>query len=217
MELSEAVEAIISAKGMRSGIDNDSKDLIENNLIKEGVFEEALTGNVYYLIKAADFILRIKSNDFFDPKEFATLFLKEAEKNADDVYDYKDLIEVIICADDDEWQGGLNYQKWADQLLEHFFTLNPESADVMSIADLVKFDCNDENRAREISKKVEINKDEENMYQAIGTVRSLIDEYDDYETAKKIMQQSLDYKLEMDDEETAQMVEEAKRDLGMKQ
>lgn len=192
MKLKKLAESMIAAKSKRTGIDKDTKDRIKK-MEKEGNFD--LLNNAYHLALTARGILLMQDNDFFNPKEVAIEFLKESEKIADSWLEYEQLIETIIYPDDDEWTGGLNDKEWAYNLIDYALdNLNLGGADIKQIAFFVSEYANDMDKACSLLKLA--GPKSENMAQAVDIANELIDSYEDYNSAKQLMLDSIENKLE---------------------
>lgn len=209
MTLSEAAELVISAKSQKKGIDKDSRDLI-GKMVKEGNLTDVETANCYYLCETAGRILRIKKNDYFDPKSIATLFLKKAQGIAEDASDFKHLIKYVIYIDDDEYTGGLNDQVWARDLLRHYCGLGDYDAmDVIEIANHISY-CLPE-KSREVLQLATPT----TMWQAASIATSYMDYLDDKDVARSVLKKALADKLTTD-EQSSEWVQELMTKLSTK-
>lgn len=209
MKLSEAADLVVSTRSQKKGIDKDSKDLIAK-MIKEGNLKDVDTANCYYLCEAAGRILRIKNNEYFDPRSIATLFLKKAQDIAEDASDYKYLIKSVIYTDDDEYTGGLNDQAWADELLNRYCELEDfDTMDIIEIANHISY-CLPQ-KSRDVLQLARPT----TMWHAASIATSYMDYLDDKNAAKSTLEKALKDKLSTD-EQSSEWVKDLRVKLSLK-
>lgn len=213
MKVEKAAELLLSSKSKRKGIDKETKTLIKE-LEKVGMLDPDMLKNPYHLARNARSILLMKDNDFFNPKEIAIAFLKESENLADSWLEYSELLETIIYPDDNEWTGGLNDKEWAYNLIDYALNnLSLEGADIKQIAFFVSEYANDKDKAHDLLKLA--GPKAENMAQAVDIANELIDSYEDYDSAKQLILDSIERELEyLDDDDLNYLNEKLLADIN---
>jgi len=198
MNVKEALKLVESVKAKRKGIDKDTKDRIKL-LVKNGAFNEDKM-NSHWLSDTAWNILLMNDNDYFNPKEIATVLLKDAEKQATQwPSELESVLKVVIHSDTDRWTGGLNNQAWAREIIEYGrknFDLN--IADLIGISKLLigEDDGNDKKAGSELL--VSLVKDAEDMCRIAQIVGIIFDFAEDEELAIKVILDAIDNKVPYD-------------------
>ena len=194
MNVQKAMDLMVSVKGKRKGIDKDTKDLIKE-LISDGQLGEDKL-NSYWLSKTAMIVLLMNENDFFNPKEIATILLKDAEVKADDWSDYDEILKVVIHEDTDKYTGGLNDQKWARELIDNGMNkFELRVGELIGIAELLARDTDGNDKEASMEIFTIVSKKAEDMRDINNIACSLFDATKDTELAVNLIAEAMDKNL----------------------